>query len=159
MATLAFLNPHVLSWFLKLDTLSRLFTPEELQTCVVAGLTWQIESLVKATQQTEPGPGNEPTNLFCFSALKFSSGPTPPAWHVIRASAACSPSSNNGSGGHPWWRTPVPLATPVGCVLGPRPPTNPLPGYSTLCPFQPAHGPTSLWILSLGCHLPIIDRL
>jgi len=55
----------------KPDALSRLYAPEETPSkpdtilppsCVVAAVTWQIKSLVKEAQRTQPGPGNGPVN-------------------------------------------------------------------------------------------------
>lgn len=97
----------------KPDALSRQFTPEENPpssetilplSCVVGSITWEIESVIREAQRTQPDPGNGPPgrlfvpNAVCSQVLQWA--------HTSRF--ACHPGSSctvNLLKRHFWWAT------------------------------------------------------
>uniref|UniRef100_A0A669C7S5 Reverse transcriptase domain-containing protein n=1 Tax=Oreochromis niloticus TaxID=8128 RepID=A0A669C7S5_ORENI len=96
----------------KPDALSRQFSSSEGDRevasilppgCVIGGLTWEIESMVRQAQRTEPDPGTGPrggsTSPRPYDP-RCSNGPTQQDSHATLESNAPSPFWNALSGGH-----------------------------------------------------------
>ena len=147
----------------KPDALSRLYSPENPgtgpetilpPTCLIATLTWEVESTVRLAQRQQPDPGTGPPNhLFIPDAVRSRVL----VWaHSSRLT--CHPesparwtSSAGNSGGPLWTQTSVPLLRRAQPAPGIRPGPVPVPAcydpYPSLAiPHRPGlrHRPASV---------------
>ena len=90
-------------------------------TCLIATLTWEVESAVHLAQRQQPDPGTGPPNRLFVRTLYgpgYWSGPIPPGSPATRESPARWTTSASDSGGPLWTQTSVPLLRRAQPALG-----------------------------------------
>lgn len=127
-------------------------------SCVAAALMWEVESVVKEAQSTQPDPGNGPPKcLFVPDSARSHvlNGDSHRNSPVTLDTIEPGPSFRSSFGGRPSPRTHVTSFLPALSVPEVSPPIGLTLVCSSHCLCPSAPGPTLWWILLLDSQSPM----